>query len=148
MPYLPFKKILLTLVVAILLTSCAKGPSEEDLNYLTGYWEISRVVFPDGTEKRYEINSTIEFLSWDGNQGYRKKVQPTLDGTYLTSDDAVSMEVVWREKALFLSFPEGEDPWKEEVLELSQSELVTRHANGLRYEYKRYEPLTNTKTRA
>ena len=136
------------LVVALLVCCCGRGPAVEDLDHLTGYWEISRVVFPDGTEKRYELNTTIEFLSWDGSEGFRKKVQPTLDGTYLTSDDAIAMEVLWREDALFLSFPKGEEPWEEEVLELSRTKLVTRHANGLRYEYKRYEPLTNLKTGA
>lgn len=125
----------------LLLIACAEGPSAGDLGYLQGYWEIRQVVFPDGSSRRYEVNPAVEYLSWDGQTGYRKKVQPTLEGRYLTSDDALPMQVLWREGRMFLVFSGEEDPWEEEVLELSSRALVTRHSNGLRYEYTRYEPI-------
>ena len=125
----------------LLLISCSGGPSEGDLRFLEGYWEIRRVEFPDGTEKQYTASTTIEYFSWDGHAGFRKKMQPTLKGTFLTSDDALPMEVVWRDERLFLSFRGEGAPWEEEVLKLQQDLLITRHANGLCYEYSRYEPL-------
>lgn len=139
---LNFKKGLGPLVLLLLL-SCSGGPSREDLAFLGGYWEIRRVEFPDGSEKEYRANTSVEYLEWDGASGFRKKVQPTLQGTFLTSDDALPMEVLWRDGRLFLSFRGGEAPWEEEVLDLQQDLLITRHANGLRYEYTRYEPLFN-----
>ena len=51
------------------------------------------------------------------------------------------MKVLWRDHRLFLSFQEEGTPWEEEVLKLNPEALITRHANGLRYEYTRYEPL-------
>ena len=131
-----------------LFQSCGKGPSEEDLKHLQGYWEIKQVVFPDGSSKQYEVNATVEYLEWDGAKGFRKKVQPTLEGTYLTSDDALPMQVVWKKGRLFLTFSGGEEVWEEEVLELSPGVLVTLHSNGLRYEYQRFEPMTNPENRA
>ena len=131
----------LTLGVSLLLISCSGGPSETDLPHLEGYWEIRRVEFPDGTEKEYTASTTIEYLEWEGESGFRKKMQPTLNGTFLTSDDALPMEVLWRNGRLFLSFKGQETSWEEEVVKLKQDVLVTRHANGLRYEYARYEPL-------
>jgi len=138
----------LTLGVLLLLFACSGGPSKEDLAFLQGYWEIQKVEFPDGGVKEYPANSTIEYLKWDGGTGFRKKMQPTLKGTYLTSDDALPMKVVWRDQRLFLSFDGGEVPWEEEVLTLEQDILITRHANGLRYQYARYEPLLIPEQRA
>jgi len=131
----------LALGLFLLLIACSGGASEADLPFLEGYWEIRRVQFPDGTEKEYVANATIEYFEWDGNSGFRKKMQPTLKGTFLTSDDALPMKVVWRDQRLFLSFNGEGQPWEEEVLKLQEDVLVTRHANGLRYEYARYEPL-------
>ena len=128
-------------MLALLLWACSGGPAKDSLKHLPGYWEISQVVFPDGTRKAYAANSTVEYFQWDGETGYRKKVQPTLGGHFLTSDDALALEVAWREGRLFLSFPEAGAPWEEEVLALDSTELITRHSNGLRYEYTRYEPL-------
>ena len=62
-------------------------------------------------------------------------------GTYLTSDDALPMDILWRDGRLFLSFSGGDKPWEEEVLQLNKEILITRHENGLHYEYIRYEPL-------
>ena len=131
----------LSLGAFLLLLSCLGGPSEDDLQFLEGYWEISRVQFPDGSEKLYEASANIDYFNWDGRDGFRKKMQPTLEGTYLTSDDALPMEVIWRDERLFLSFRGEAAPWEEEVQRLQQDLLVTRHANGLRYEYSRYKPL-------
>ncbi|MEJ2163054.1 MAG: hypothetical protein P8X60_07000 [Robiginitalea sp.] len=133
----------LALTAVLFLSSCHNGPAKEDLGHLQGYWEIEEVVFPDGTEKSYGLNTNIEYLQWDGSAGFRKKMQPTLEGTYLTSDDALPMEVIWRERQLFLKFSGGTQTWEEEVMELSEGKLITRHANGLEYSYKRHEPMTN-----
>jgi hypothetical protein len=136
----PFRP--LGLVALVLFTACTGGPQEEDLANLTGYWEIEQVVFPDGTEKKYQISTTIEYLQWDGREGFRKKMQPTLEGTYLTSDDALPMQVLWRDRRLFLKFDGSSQSWEEEVKKLQPAKLILLHSNGLRYEYKKYEPLT------
>jgi hypothetical protein len=126
-----------------LFGACSRGPGTGDLAYLPGYWEIRKVVFSDGTEKTYSVNTAIEYFEWDGTRGYRKKVQPTLEGNYLTSDDALPLEVIWREGHLFLRFSGGDTaPWEEEVLQLDSLHLTTRHANGLLYAYGRHEPFS------
>ena len=130
------------LVALVLFAACADGPREEDLANLTGYWEIEQVVFPDGAEKKYQISTTIEYLEWDGREGFRKKMQPTLEGTYLTSDDALPMQVLWRDGRLFLKFDGSSQSWEEEVKKLQPAKMILLHSNGLRYEYKKYEPLT------
>lgn len=137
----PFKRLFLTFGLLLFL-SCSRGPTPEDLNFLQGYWEIRKVEFPDGVEKEYIANTTIEYFQWDGSSGYRKKVQPTFEGRYLTSDDALPMEVSWRDDQLFLLFSGGDTRWEEEVLELDSLNLTTRHSNGLLYIYGRHEPFS------
>ena len=137
----PFNRLLYFWGVLI-LSSCNPTPDKEDLQYLQGYWEIQKVALSDGTEKTYTANTTIDYFDWNGRSGYRKKVQPTLDGKYLTSDDALPMEILWRDRRLFLGFTGGDTQWEEEVLELDSLSLTTRHSNGLLYTYNRYEPFS------
>lgn len=140
MPLSPSKSCW-ALTVLFLGLSCRNSPAPEDLEWLNGYWEIREVAFPDGGSKEYRASSTVDYFHWEGGKGYRKKVQPTVLGTYLTSDDALPMAVSWRDGRLFLSFSGEGEPWEEEVRELSRETLVTLHQNGLRYKYVRYEPL-------
>jgi hypothetical protein len=134
----------IALALLLLGLSCRKAPSAEDLEWLNGYWEIREVVFPDGGSKEYKASSTVEYFHWKEDKGYRKKVQPTVQGTYLTSDDALPMEITWREGRLFLAFSGEGQRWEEEVRQLDRETLVTLHQNGLRYEYTRYKPLITT----
>lgn len=126
----------------LFLGACNPGPDTDDLRYLQGYWEIRKVDLSDGGEKTYAANTTIEYFDWNGRNGYRKKVQPTLDGKYLTSDDALPMEIHWRDGRLYLGFSGGDTQWEEEVLELDSLSLTTRHSNGLLYTYGRYKPFS------
>lgn len=128
--------------------SCETGPAPGDLDFLQGYWEIKKVEFPDGVEKTYAANTTIEYFQWDGSTGYRKKVQPTLEGRYLTSDDALPMEINWQGDQLFLEFSGGDSQWQEQVLQLDTLKLTTRHSNGIVYSYGRHEPFSLKTTNA
>lgn len=121
--------------------SCGHPPGEEDLVHLTGYWEIERVVFPEGEVKEYPAGTTVDYYQLAGKEGYLKKLQAEADGRFLATDDALPLKIEFRENRLVLLFEGETDSWEEELLELGPDRLVTRHANGLHYEYKRYEPL-------
>lgn len=112
-----------------------------DASALPGYWEIDRVTFPEGGERTYPINTTVDFYHLEGTSGYRKKLQPNADGTYQTSDDAAPMILLERNGELILQFQGETEAWEEVVEVLDSTRLVTRHANGLRYGYRRYKPL-------
>ena len=49
------KKIVLFLVFGALV-SCKQSIAEADLQNLNGYWEIEKVMLPDGEKKEYKIN--------------------------------------------------------------------------------------------
>ena len=79
------KRILLLFFLVSVL-SCQQKIKETDISNLNGYWEIEKVELPDGDKKEYKVNETIDFFKIEANKGFRKKVMPQLDGSYLTND--------------------------------------------------------------
>ena len=79
------KRILL-LIVLLSVLSCKQKITEADISNLNGYWELEKVELPDGDKKEYKVNETIDFFKIKDEKGFRKKVMPQLDGTYLTND--------------------------------------------------------------
>ena len=126
----------------ILLVACVNRAHIDDIHWLNGYWQIQKVVFPDNTEKAYDLGSTIDYISLEYGKGYRKKVQPSLDGTYNTSDDAIRFEVQQRHDDLYLVFSNGADSWEELLLDLDSTSFAVRNHEDIVYEYQRFSPLT------
>ena len=77
------------IIVALIgLAGCQNKISKLDLPHLNGYWEIERVTFPDGSKKEYAVSTSIDYIEVKNFKGFRKKVQPNFNGTYVTSNDA------------------------------------------------------------
>lgn len=126
----------------IVLSACSSKNKTVDLNELTGYWEIEKVVFPDGQEKVYGLNTSIEYFLLDGERGFRKKVQPQLDGQYLTSDDAQRFTIRQLENEEFiLEYANEGLQWQEKLGELTADRLIVISDQEVTYVYKRYIPL-------
>ncbi|MDG1573242.1 hypothetical protein OZ410_13005 [Robiginitalea sp. M366] len=137
-----FRSVCSVLCLLALSLGCNQPPGMEATPRLEGYWEIDRVEFPGGGEREYTVNTSVNYYHLDGNKGYLKKMQPNLDGTFQTSDDALPMEALEQDGQLVLRFQGETDTWEERVETLEKDRLVTLHANDLRYHYRRYEPLT------
>ncbi len=130
------------LAVPILLTVMAcRGITEADLSHLSGYWEIREAVAADGSSRTYGAAPAVDYYQLENLKGYRKKVQPQADGSFLASDDALPVEIASRDGKFYLRFGSGADRWEEELLQLTANELQTRNPEGIRYTYTRYEPL-------
>ena len=72
------KQAVFTITSLLLLYSCQTNRIEnlEDLN---GYWEIEKVIFPDGNSKEYTFSQSIDYFMLENDStGYRKKMQPQL----------------------------------------------------------------------
>ena len=124
---------------------CANPPSIAELPKLNGYWEITKVTFADGQEKDYGLNTTIDYIEITHNKGFRKKMQPKLDGTYSTSNDAEFFTVSQREASLFLEYQNGLSQWEEQLLKISEDSYTVINEEQIRYTYRRYQPI-NVKT--
>lgn len=135
-------KPLFFLVFAVLLSSCSSKKAPKDLSQLEGYWEIEKAVFAEGQEKMYGVNTTIEYFFLEKSKGYRKKVQPQLDGQYLTSDDAQNfLSSTLEDGRVILEYSNGDVQWQEELTYLDQNRLELVSEQKIKYVYKRYEPL-------
>ena len=88
------KKTFLFVFISLLFVSCNKTISASDIPKLNGYWEIEKVVFPDGNDKEYSINDTFDYFQIKNNKGIRKKVMPQLDGSFIVNDVFETIEII------------------------------------------------------
>ena len=130
------KRILL-LIVLLSVLSCKQDISEADISNLNGYWEIEKVELPDGDKKEYKVNETIDFFKIEANKGFRKKVMPQLDGTYLTNDIQEDVVVVVKDGNASLQYKTTYASWNEEIIELTKDKLVVKNQQEIEYYYKR-----------
>ncbi|NAS29855.1 hypothetical protein GTQ40_02620 [Flavobacteriaceae bacterium R38] len=135
------RKLFLYLLITSLIVSCTKKEAI-DLKQLEGYWEIEKVILPDGNSKEYTISQSIDYiLLKNDSSGYRKKLQPKLDGSFYTSDDAEEFTIHSDNKKQALHYKNSLSEWKEVILKLNKEELVIINENNLKYFYKRFEKL-------
>jgi hypothetical protein len=130
------KKVMLFLVFGALL-SCKQSFVEADLQHLNGYWEIEKVILPDGDKKEYKVNETIDFFKIENKKGFRKKGMPQIDGTYLTNNIQETVKVDLIDGSAFIHYSTSYAHWKEEIIELSKDKLVIKNQQDLEYHYKR-----------
>lgn len=136
------KKIALLLLTALTLFSCGPSVSEKDLPKLNGYWEIQEAVMADGTKKEYKVNATVDYFELKGKIGFRKKVMPQFDGSYRANDISEKISVAETDGKLYLNYTTDYAKWKEEIVELTDEELVVKNQHDMEYRYKRSEPVT------
>lgn len=127
------------LFTALLIWNCGAPVAVEQLDNLNGYWEIVKVVVPNEPEKAYGLSGTIDYFEIVGNRGYRKKVQPQLNGKYATSDDAITFDVVPKDEGIYLRYEGGAGAWTEKLQALGQNKLVLVGESGIMYHYERYK---------
>lgn len=135
------KKALYLLFVLVVLSSCQPSAKLADLPKINGYWEITSVEFPDGNHKEYSINESFDFFDIKSQKGYRKKVMPQLDGTFLTNDLSESISALEKDGKLILSCQTPYAQWQETVLTLTDQELVIENDSHKKYHYKKAQPI-------
>ena len=135
------KKIVLFLVFS-LLVSCKQSITEADLQNLNGYWEIEKVMLPDGEKKEYKINETVDFFKVEDKKGFRKKVMPQVDGTYLTNDSEEDITIFVKDGDATIRYKTNYANWDESIIKLTAEKLVLKNKQELEYHYKRHVPFT------
>jgi hypothetical protein len=131
------------LLFTFILIGCQKEITKEDIAKINGYWEIEKVVLPDGNTKEYAVNSTIDYFEIKGDSGIRKKVTPVIDGTYRDNGPAEKITVAFSDGKAYLNYNSEFAKWNEEIVTTGDSILVFKNANKLEYHYKR--PITFSK---
>ena len=138
------KKLLTILLITSLLTGCQKKLSAGEISKINGYWEIEKVIFANGSTKDYKINEMFDFFDIENNNGFRKKVTPQFDGTFLVNDASEKVTIKEVDGIYFLNYSTAFSKWKEELLMVSDKELITRNVSKDEYHYKRATPINLT----
>ncbi len=129
------------LFLSLMFLSCSKDPNSF-IKHLNGYWEIDEVTLADGSKRDYTYNDTVDFLTIsDSLIGFRKKMKPSFDGTYTTSEDAENLELKIENDSLHIYYTTPYAQWKETVLNATEEQLLIVNEQNIRYLYKRFEPI-------
>ncbi|MDB4046803.1 hypothetical protein N9508_01090 [Flavobacteriaceae bacterium] len=134
------QKHLYLLLLLTVITACKYSIQEGEISRLEGYWEITKVVFQDGTTKPYTVNTTVDYIGIDGFNGYIKKMKPGLNGRYQTSNKAAQFKLIQKDGLWEMHF-EGDQKSTLSLLELDSLEYAVKDQGQVRYYYKRYEPI-------
>lgn len=126
-------------VVFTFLIGCDEKIAIQDLDQLNGYWEIEKVVFPDGQTKEYTVNNTIDYINYQDLKGFRKKVRPNLDGTFTTSDDAELFEISKEKSTFRMHYTNDLNQWEEQIIRIDQDRMTMKTPEGVSYHYKRFK---------
>lgn len=128
-------------ILVLLLISCKQSNTVEDISVINGYWEIEKVVLPNGTEKQYGFNQTIDFFEVTDSIGIRKKLQPRLDGTFIGSKDSETFSIQVSNDSLHLFYNNSLSSWKETIISLNQNQMILKNESQNLYFYKRFKKL-------
>jgi len=133
------------LLFSFLFVSCQQKIEPADIAKLNGYWEIERVVFDKGEDKAYKMNESYDYFEIStGNKGIRKKVMPQLNGSFLVNDAYEDVIVRFKDGKAFLDYSTPFSKWSEELIAVSDKELVVRNEEKKEYHYKKAGPINLT----
>ena len=137
------KKHLFGFLTFLLFVSCQEKKAEVyDLNFINGYWEIEQVTMADGTKKDFKINETIDFFEVKNDSGFRKKVTPQLDGTYLVNDVEEKIKIEKNQQGTYIHYKTDYAEWKESIEILTPEQLVLKNDQNIKYQYKKPTPFS------
>lgn len=136
------KKNVLLFLCALSLAACNKKVTKADYGKLNGYWEIEKVIMPDGAEKDYSVNPTIDFFEVKDTAGIRKKVMPQFDGSYRANDISEKLTIGQKGDKTIMNYSTEYAKWTEELITVDDDELVVKNQHNIEYHYKKPEPFT------
>lgn len=136
------KNLVRIIFISFFFVSCQQKIKPEDISKINGYWEIEKVVFDQGKDKEYGINESYDYFQIDkNNTGFRKKVMPQLDGTFIVNDTYENVSVRIKDNKVFMDYSTPYAKWSEELITVSDKELVLKNTDKNEYHYKKAQPL-------
>ncbi len=135
------KKVIYLLTLVFFIGCSSTTVKKEDIPLLNGYWEISSVIFPDGTIKEYKASPTVDFFMIEEMQGFRKKVQPRIDGSFNTNNDADKIIIREKESTFTIYYTNELTEREEKIINLNQDSFSIKNQEQIIYIYTRYNPI-------
>lgn len=135
------KQFFYSFLFSVVLISCQEKVTSDSIAKINGYWEIQKVQWPDGQEKEYKVNETVDYMEWNDKTGFRKKVKPQLDGKYITNDELETIQITDSVGVFRIHYKTNYAQWSEQIVMLTDSVLVLKNKQNLEYHYKRFKPV-------
>ncbi len=135
------KKFLIIAFFAAVASSCQSKVASTAIPKINGYWEIEKVVFPDGNEKAYGFNEAYDYFEIKNSKGIRKKVMPQLDGTFLVNDTFETIEIKETKGNYAIYYSTTFSKWQEQIVSLTDKEMILLNQSKNEYHYKRATPI-------
>ena len=135
-------KKLIFIFSLIAIISCSEKDPEEQIKNLNGYWQIEKVEVANDSVVEYSLSQYIDYIEMKDSTGFRKKLQPQLDGGYIEASknsEAITARIEGNQ--LILQYKTPFDKWQEEVVVADGEHLIIKNADDKKYYYKKYEPL-------
>jgi len=126
------------LVCALLLYSCDSKDPEAMTKNLEGYWQIKTVTLPDGAVKEYTLSTVIDYIEVEGDEGFRKKVQPKLDGSFVVTNSEEHFKIKTEGQELELQYTTPFDTWTETIIDAQPDKLTVKNRDDKVYTYARF----------
>ena len=76
------------------------------------------------------------------NKGFRKKVKPQLNGTFLVNDTYENIQIQNLSNIYFIAYETPYAKWKEEIVSISKDKLLLKNDENRIYHYKKAAPIT------
>ncbi|MBW1294526.1 hypothetical protein [Aquimarina litoralis] len=122
----------------LVFVSCAKQDPEETISFISGYWEIEKVITVEGIEKQYNFNQTIDFFEVTDKKGIRKKLQPQLSGNFISTKDSEFFTISIENDSIWMYYKTPLSTWKEALILAKENQMIIQNESGNRYFYKSY----------
>jgi hypothetical protein len=130
-------KSFLLITVVVLLMGCSPSP---DINQLEGYWQIQKVVFPDGEVKEYPLSLQMDYFDIQDSTGTKFRVNYKNTNTYVNNGSPVNFTWSHSDGELVLTFEEESRSYQQVVEELGSEALILEHEDGKEYYYTKHQP--------
>lgn len=128
------------LLVLIAFTSCTQDPKDQ-IEHLNGYWGIEKVEFSKDSIRDFKINEIVDYIEVTDSIGFRIKVKPQFDGTYIPAGEPEDILLKIEDENVVLNYSTSFDKWKEIIVASTEEKLSLKNERGIIYHYKRYQPL-------
>lgn len=136
-----FKSIFFIAFTTLILSSCSSSP-KSNIPFIKGYWEIKEVQKDNKLIKEYTISTIVDYFEVnDDLSGFRKKVTPTLEGSFMVTQDQAPFNLKVENDSLNIYYNQNNVVTKETIIKASKKELIIVNSQGFRYIYKPYKSL-------
>jgi hypothetical protein len=129
------------LFLSFLFVACQQKIQPSDISKINGYWEIEKVVFDEGDDKEYGMNESFDYFKIANNKGIRKKVMPQLDGTFIVDSTYQDVTIRFDKEKVFLDYATAYAKWSDELIAISDKELILKNDQKKEYHYKKTGPI-------